>query len=107
MRVKIDPEVVRLVVAVTAFIQMFATGLLTVHGIPDWIPGVLIALGAALQAMCAAYTQGIQTEPPHGMITEEYAKKDVTVAADRQALMEDTRDMRPAPVVDSITGEPL
>lgn len=77
MRFKIDPEVIRLVVMITAGVQAMTAVLTGTDALPDVALVWVVALGAFLQGVSAAYAQGQQTEPPHGMITEDYARADV------------------------------
>jgi hypothetical protein len=74
MMVKVSPEVIRITLAVTAGLQLFASMLTGTDILPGSALVVIVALSAALQAMCAAYGQGVQTNPPPGMLTEERAK---------------------------------
>jgi uncharacterized membrane protein YciS (DUF1049 family) len=75
MMVKVSPEVIRITLAVTAGLQLFASMLTGTDILPGSALVVIVALSAALQAMCAAYGQGVQTNPPTGMLTEERAKE--------------------------------
>lgn len=99
MRFKIDPEVIRLIVMVTAGIQTMTAVLTGTHAIPDAALVWVVAVGAFLQGMSVAYQQGVQTEPPHGMITEEYARVDAArvdaVTMPDQPKGSVTTDLRP------------
>lgn len=75
MRFKIDPEVIRLVVMITAGIQAMTAVLTGTDALPDRAFVWVVAVGAFLQGIAAAYAQGVQTEPAHGMLTEEYSKQ--------------------------------
>jgi hypothetical protein len=75
MMVKVSPEVIRITLAVTAGLQLFASMLTGTDVLPGSALVVIVALSASLQAMCAAYGQGVQTNPPTGMLTEERAKE--------------------------------
>ena len=75
MMIKVSPEVIRLTLAVTAGLQLFASMLTGTDVLPASALVVIVALSASLQAMCAAYNQGVQTNPPPGMLTEERAKE--------------------------------
>lgn len=75
MMVKISPEIVRLVTAITAGLQLFAAMLTGTDVISPSVLVVLVAVGASLQAALAAYGQGVQTNPPAGMLTEERARE--------------------------------
>lgn len=75
MRFKINPEVVRLIAMITAFVQTVGGSLALAA--PDVLSPVvalvLMAIGGGLAAALAAYQQGTQTNPPEGMLTEERA----------------------------------
>jgi len=75
MMIKVSPEVIRLTLAITAGLQLFASMLTGTDVLPASALVVIVALSASLQAMCAAYNQGVQTNPPPGMLTEERAKE--------------------------------
>ena len=81
MRVKIDPEIIRITLAIVAGVQLFTSMLTGVDVLPGKVLIVLTALCASVAAMCVAYTQGVQTNPPQGMLTEEHAKELETPAA--------------------------
>lgn len=63
MRFKIDPEIVRLVAAITAGVQALGTmaGLTDVIG-PKFAFAI-VGLGVMLQAMLLSYSQGHATDP--------------------------------------------
>lgn len=75
VKFKISPEVVRLVAMITAFVQTVGASLaLAAPGaISATVVLVLVAVGGGLQAALASYAQGMQTNPPEGMLTEERA----------------------------------
>lgn len=73
MRVKIDPEVIRIALAVVAGTQLFASMLTGVDVLPVKVLLVITAACAAITLMCSTYTQGLQSNPPEGMLTEERA----------------------------------
>ena len=75
MVVKVSPEVVRLVTAITAGVQMFSAMLTGTDVLPTSALVVIVAVGASLQAALMAYGQGVQTNPPAGMLTEERARE--------------------------------
>lgn len=75
MMVKITPEWVRLLTALAAGTQVFAAALAGTDVLPVKALIVIVAVGSSLNAMLAAYTQGVQTNPPQGMLTEERAKQ--------------------------------
>ena len=81
MRVKVSPEVIRIVLAVVAGLQLFASMLTGVDALPGKVLVVLTAACAAVALMCSTYTQGLQTNPPQGMLTEERAKELETASA--------------------------
>lgn len=74
MKIKVDPETIRLVQAIAAGLQAVTAVLTGVDALPPVVLVVVVVVGTFLQATSAAYTQGVQTEPSHGMITEELAK---------------------------------
>lgn len=74
MRFKIDPEVIRLVQMITAGLMAMTAVLTGTDALPEQALVWVVAAGAFLTGFSAAYAQGQQTEPPHGMITEEFAK---------------------------------
>ena len=75
MKFKINPEVVRLITMITAFVQTVgATLALAAPGaVPTTLVLVVVTVGGGLQAALASYSQGMQTNPPEGMLTEERA----------------------------------
>lgn len=73
MRFKVDPEVVRLAQAVTAFIQLLGAGLTGTDVLPKNALVLIVVIGSALAGALTLYSQGIQTNPPQGMVTEERA----------------------------------
>ncbi len=80
MMVKVNPEVARILVAVTAFVQALGAGFTGAEVLPERALIVLVVVGGALQLALATYLQGVQTEPPHGMVTEEAARDAEAVA---------------------------
>lgn len=82
MKIKIDPETIRLVQAIAAGLQAVTAVLTGVDALPPVVLVVVVVVGTFLQATSAAYTQGVQTEPPHGMITEDYARNDAAPAVE-------------------------
>ena len=75
MMVKITPEWVRLLTALVAGSQVFAAAMTGSDVLSAKALIVIVAVGSSLNAMLAAYTQGVQTNPPQGMLTEERAKQ--------------------------------
>lgn len=73
MRVKVSPETIRIAQAVTAFVQLLGAGLTGTDVLPEKALVLLVVIGSALAGALALYSQGIQTNPPEGMITEERA----------------------------------
>ena len=75
MKFKISPEVVRMIAMITAFVQTVgATLALAAPGtVSATLILVIVAIGGGLQAALASYSQGTQTNPPAGMLTEERA----------------------------------
>jgi len=61
MRFKIDPEVVRLIAMIAAFVQIVGATLAANDVIPKAPVLVLVAIGAGLQGALIAYAQGVQT----------------------------------------------
>lgn len=86
MKFKISPEVVRLIAMITAFVQTVGASLaLAAPGtVSATVVLVFVAIGGGLQAALVAYGQGIQTNPPEGMITEERAAELTTQDADTE-----------------------
>lgn len=75
MRFKIDPEVIRFVQAITAAVQGMAAVLTGTDAITPTALVWIVAVGAMLQGFGAFYVQGVNTNPPEGMLTEERAKE--------------------------------
>jgi len=75
MMFKVDPEVIRFVQAVTAAVQGLAAVLTGTDAITPTALIWIVAVGAMLQGFAAFYTQGVNTNPPEGMLTEERAKE--------------------------------
>lgn len=73
MRLKVDPEVVRIAQAITAFIQLLGAGLTGTDVLPKNALVLIVVIGSALAGALTLYSQGVQTSPPEGMITEERA----------------------------------
>jgi hypothetical protein len=75
VKFKINPEIVRLVTMVTAFFQAVgaALALAAPGAVPATLVLVFVVIGGGLQAALASYSQGMQTNPPEGMLTEERA----------------------------------
>lgn len=73
MRFKINPEAVRLAQAVTAFIQLLGAGLTGTDVLPKNALVLIVVIGSALAGALTLYSQGMQTNPPDGMLTEERA----------------------------------
>ena len=61
MRFKLDPELVRLIAAITAAIQVLGATLAAAHTIPSTPVLIIVAVGSALQAALATYSQGHAT----------------------------------------------
>lgn len=70
-----DPELIRLVQAVTAAVQAMAAVLTGTDAISPTALVWIVAVGAMLQGFGAFYVQGVNTNPPEGMLTEERAKE--------------------------------
>jgi len=70
VRFRIDPEVVRLVAMLTAFVQVVGASLAASNAIPEAPALVLMAIGAGLQGALAAYAQGVQTPTPPQPVSE-------------------------------------
>ena len=75
MRFKIDPEVIRFVQGITAAVQGMAAVLTGTDAISKNALVWIVAVGAMLQGFSAFYMQGVNTNPPAGMLTEERAKE--------------------------------
>lgn len=73
VKVKVSPEVVRIAQAVIAFVQLLGAGLTGTDVLPEKALVLLVVIGSALAGAMTLYSQGIQTNPPEGMVTEERA----------------------------------
>lgn len=112
MRFKISPEMIRLIAIVAAGVQAFTAVLTGTDVVSSKVLVIIVAAGAFLQATAAAYSQGVQTNPPEGMLTEERARELSVAAAppagttpegwrapvppEREPVAEWTPDTRPA-----------
>src|SRR5262245_63101297 len=93
MRLKIDPEIVRFVVAITAGLQGLSAVLTGTDVMGPKALVVVVAVTAFLQGWAAAYAQGVQTEPAHGMLTEESSRTMATRSEEHTSELQSLRHL--------------